>query len=358
MEQVDTETKVHRPVRNVPRSSGVVRDTVIRFKIGKVLDDDEVSRLTELVFEAFGGIPTVQAGVDEFELRAERGVLYLELGGGLRHLAGLLSPLVINTMNKLGIPCYPSEDNDPQWAQTSQRLTQILVDQRYLSDDKYFEHLWMKLGERQRVCLGLAQFVIYGLGLSVYGGFVRDLVINGEDADSIDVRVEKGDSPMRHAEAIVRKMESLGAKFAASSSGVASYSLGFQLDGKGFRVNLVDTQRLRDEGQINKPYVDADVNNFIIDREHGLTLDVRIRDLSLAESIKHCRKRRFVFLCDYGADPRVYRQRLKELLRRGYTCVSDVNRDCKTELESVFRGRFALKDVYVNRTWEIADSGH
>eukprot|EP01032_Pedospumella_encystans_P008904 gene8904-10522_t len=186
----------------------------------------------------------------------------------------------------------------------------------------------IKFNEREQVVLYLAHTLVWQLGCTVYGGFVRDWVIRGEPANDIDVKLPDGTDSQKVAEGLTRAVQAAAGKPGAAGLQVIER----KVKGAAFTVVIsgpwqghkIEVDLVSKSVVSQKPGVDADVDNFAIDATGQLTK--RVHDagglqMSLIVQVKHCLAKQFVSYYDLAASPDMVRTRLKKLFDRGWTCI-------------------------------------
>jgi HrpA-like RNA helicase/8-oxo-dGTP pyrophosphatase MutT (NUDIX family) len=149
----------------------------------------------------------------------------------------------------------------------------------------------------------------------LYGGMVRDFIIRGEPANDVDIVAPQGMDLTVASARLVQLLAPLGYKLVGSPKiyNAAKHTFSWQ-DGTQITIDVT-----KDEVKANFPFVDTDVGNFIVSRT-GIAKrrDFAGNGLTLAESIKHCSAKQFVFMCrsdDKSRIERVY-------FGRGWTCIN------------------------------------
>jgi hypothetical protein len=176
--------------------------------------------------------------------------------------------------------------------------------------------------EREHAVLFLAHTVVWRLRCMVYGGFVRDWVIRGENANDIDVKLAQGQDPAAVAEQLSHEVKSApGLHVAERKVKGSAYTvvIGGPWKGRSIDVDLVSTTIVT-----QKPGVDADVDNLAIDPTGQLVKRVREaggEHLSLIAHVQHCQAKQFVFFYSPSDAPDMVRTRLKKLFDRGWVCI-------------------------------------
>ncbi|DBA00647.1 TPA: LOW QUALITY PROTEIN: hypothetical protein N0F65_003576 [Lagenidium giganteum] len=185
---------------------------------------------------------------------------------------------------------------------------------------------------REDVMLQLAHYLIWVSNVSIYGGFVRDLVLQGSEANDIDVALAP---PEISQSSVIKQLRTFcehspaelelydkGPKGKAYCVAITSRKR-FQ---RPIEVDLVDT---RNTGT-TPPGVDCDVGNVRLTTE-GLAKKVTAADqgcISLEKAMRHAQANKFVFFYNLqAADPAerdVAIRRLRKYLKRGWRCLSPV----------------------------------
>jgi len=173
---------------------------------------------------------------------------------------------------------------------------------------------------REQAVLHLAHAAIWDAGCKVYGGFLRDWLLCGKEANDIDVNtVDVDGTDAKIATAVKPFGLTRGTRFQKGAACTVTFDFQGQVC---LEVDLVDPKTVPN----NPPGVDCDAGNFAFDCQHGLQLKCTKPGLvDLPTSIKHAQEKRFVLYyqpaTDYSAP---YQRRLKKYVQRGWTCLSPV----------------------------------
>ncbi|KAL0248259.1 hypothetical protein GEMRC1_003495 [Eukaryota sp. GEM-RC1] len=172
---------------------------------------------------------------------------------------------------------------------------------------------------RNNWVLLVAHVAIWEIGLSLYGGFVRDYVIRNQPANDVDCLVPPslmGKVPSMFKQALSKYNISCGSPRTKGNAHCIDATLP---DGSNLEIDLTPSDM-----KIQKPYVDADINNLMVDKT-GLLQKIKGAGGSLcnlAVSIQHCQNKEFVFFYSCQVDPKMCERRLKKMLGKGFTCLS------------------------------------
>jgi len=175
---------------------------------------------------------------------------------------------------------------------------------------------------RDDMLLFLAHCVVWKAGCSVYGGFVRDLIINGESATDIDVEVKaSGPQEIKRVCGIIKhEAAAHKIKYVEEKQKGAAHTLVFSGGwlGNNIEVDLVDPNIARSD-----PGVDTDTGNLMINSRNLLSRKQAVGP-SLNKIIKHCNNKKFVFLYSFAEEESVWSTRMLKYLKRGWTCITPV----------------------------------
>jgi HrpA-like RNA helicase len=171
----------------------------------------------------------------------------------------------------------------------------------------------------------IAHTLIWKAGCSIYGGFVRDWVINGESANDLDCELsQSGQSETNRVTKILRtEISSTSITYQTTRQKGPATCLTFSgpWAGHDIEVDLVDPNLPR-----NSPGIDCDVGNLQISA-NGLAKKLPQAgepDLPLFKIIKHCRAKKFVFFYNISQDPSMCMKRIIKYLSRGWKCLSPI----------------------------------
>lgn len=202
---------------------------------------------------------------------------------------------------------------------------------------------------RDNVILCLVHTLIWNSNSTIYGGFVRDWVIRGEPANDIDVSIPIDDNTATNIASLLnQQFRNTNIRNTEIKSKGMAKTLVFQGPwvGKQIEVDLVDPNLKKPA-----PGVDTDVGNLCI-RPRGI-LDTRVssvgKHISIAKSISHCQKKKFVYLYEYNADKEMSRKRVGKYLNRGWVCLTFIPDHEFVRFNSLKRG----KSKYSYSWWTI-----
>lgn len=234
------------------------------------------------------------------------------------------------------------------------RLMQMLSPQAPLS----------RWRSRNDVILILAHAAVWSANCTVYGGFIRDWVIRGEEANDIDVMLPDESTSAQNAamNTILRAAEQYGVEFVQSRAKGAAHTLVFMgawTDGVNGR-NTIDVDLVAPNVNKTPPFVDCDVGNLCINAQKGLVKkspNAGEPILNIAKSISHCQKKKFVFFydCSVGADRAMCVRRLQKYLQNGWRCVSPLPQDVVNTLMPKYGALLTPKQKY-NKKWWIYEA--
>jgi hypothetical protein len=179
---------------------------------------------------------------------------------------------------------------------------------------------------RDDAVLFLAHTLIWQAGCSIYGGFVRDWVINGTSANDVDAELRiPGQGEADRVENILQKaVAPTHIRFRGKRTKGAATCLSFfgPWSGSDVEVDLVDPNLPR-----LPPGVDCDVGNLAINATASLTKKVLTAghpELPLHKCIQHCRAKKFVFFYNVDSDSTMCIKRITKYLSRGWTCLTPI----------------------------------
>jgi len=179
----------------------------------------------------------------------------------------------------------------------------------------------------------VAHVAIWDAQGKIYGGFLRDWLINGEPAKDVDMLVSDG-TILANKAIIKSKLESY--RFVCTNdnplrggkpSEDCGHNLKFRFTDKAGQSHQmeVDILALKCVPKV-APGVDCDVGNFAFDKD-GLRFKVHKKGfVSMEKSVKHCKAKQFVFyrkLPDGPGDCEEARLH-KYILQKGWTCLSPI----------------------------------
>ena len=190
-------------------------------------------------------------------------------------------------------------------------------------------------GDRNSAMLYVAHAVIWQGGASIYGGFIRDFIVNSDPANDIDCGFDKSKTSLEKLKSVViAAARSVNLNVLSEGIKGMAYTVKFGVATDqqvwNFEVDLVDMQTVRDNGA--SPGVDCDVGNLLLEAaqatEFGLKLKVNHpRLVQLADSHRHCLNKQFVFYYDcrqgdWTDKNNVNMRRLIKYFSKGWTCLS------------------------------------
>ncbi len=183
---------------------------------------------------------------------------------------------------------------------------------------------------RLQALIRIAHFALWDLNMTVYGGFVRDMVIREEEPNDIDILMDRkgvtnviANKLIAHATGVLK----LRVKSPLHTKGAAK-TVEFDAQGwqKGIEVDLV-------EPGVGKlpPYVDCDVGNICLKPRGVLGLKVLHTPrtstplIDLTTSISRCQARQFEAYYDPQEPSGEARKRVNKYLRRGWSQMPQLN---------------------------------
>jgi hypothetical protein len=338
--QINPDTQVRRPVRRVVPSAGPTAKISLyheRMVSGGVTDFLETGNLQRLKQE-LSGIAERAAGVsgggshagsqvniDARECGFGQLVVDVELGSDAAQVAALIvAAIQANATTTTGAPMdVVSLSGEAAVVADNPRLIQVMekLTKRGL-------HKTKPVARREDAMLLAARVVLWMAGCSIYGGFVRDWIVAGEDANDIDALLP-GDGGDADLDEVVQKIRvNLPSDFTVTGPNIKGLARALVVDGpwsKPFDIDLVPPS-VASQGL--HPRVDCDVGNLMISRR-GISLkeaQISPRLLTVGRIMRHIRERKFVFLYDLLArkreDQEKAKRRLRKYLRRGWKCLT------------------------------------
>ncbi|KAL0212127.1 hypothetical protein RCL1_005753 [Eukaryota sp. TZLM3-RCL] len=171
----------------------------------------------------------------------------------------------------------------------------------------------------------IAHTAIWSTGLRLYGGFVRDYVIRNQSASDVDTLYSSTLNGQSVASSLASSLGSLGLRCGQIRQKGAALCLPVALpDGSTCDVDFTP-----DNFRAAPPFVDCDVNNLCVDKT-GLQQKIKGAGgvlCDLAQSIKHCSAKEFVFFYQVSANRDMCLTRLTKMLGKGFTCKSPLDAD-------------------------------
>jgi hypothetical protein len=130
--------------------------------------------------------------------------------------------------------------------------------------------------DRNTAMLGLAHCAMWDAGCGIYGGFVRDWVVNGEPANDIDLQLPAGQHDADAAAAAIRRTaRALGLTDDGNPSvgGAATLTLQFSSSkwNKVIQLDIVDRESPALLAVKQSPGVASDVDNLLVTQREHLT---------------------------------------------------------------------------------------
>jgi HrpA-like RNA helicase/O-acetyl-ADP-ribose deacetylase (regulator of RNase III) len=179
-------------------------------------------------------------------------------------------------------------------------------------------------GDRASAMLYIAHAVIWRCPCKIYGGFVRDFVVRNEAANDVDVAFEPTKVALADVKAmVIAAAAEIRLKVAGEKQKGQAYTITLAVGAETFDVDLVDQVASRRASVA--PGVDCDVGNLMVQapRDGQLALSLKVPNnqlVSLSESQRHCRDKKFVFYYHESNDAST--RRLDKYFKRGWTCVN------------------------------------
>ena len=181
---------------------------------------------------------------------------------------------------------------------------------------------------REEAVLHVAHAAIHDAAAEVYGGFLRDWVVRGDEACDVDVNTTNYDATEK---AMTTVLHGFGITFCESvdltdpNETYCERRVTYTWQKFQIVVDLVDPNKRQDSGQ----GVDCDAGNLKFSKAGDLQLKVSNFGafVSLEKSIKHARDKKFVFFYDpeiVGFIKISACKRLRKYLERGWLCKSPV----------------------------------
>ncbi|KAL0221647.1 hypothetical protein RCL1_001501 [Eukaryota sp. TZLM3-RCL] len=207
----------------------------------------------------------------------------------------------------------------------------------------------------------IAHIAVVQCNLRVFGGFVRDYIVNNEEPSDVDIVFcpHKIGHPLKMIDKFLNLLEEHNIRCSSPNSIFVSDSYGYYSlknltnlekwrggvlmihltlpDGSHCKVDLISKDH-----PSQFPGFDADVNNLAIDVETGLywcvSSAVELK-LSLTEAVINCINKEYLYFQDVN-----FTQRLEKMTSKGYKCisplpsiVSELLDNVKSESDSTFK---------------------
>eukprot|EP00808_Paulinella_micropora_P013937 g1559.t1 len=196
--------------------------------------------------------------------------------------------------------------------------------------------------DKDTAMLALAHAAIWKAACRVYGGFVRDWVVNGESAADIDVLMDEAPRKSEIVASLEEAAKAIGLTPVAVDQGHvrgAAYRMEFTSDSFGgkVRLDLTNPNSKEIKEVYQPPGVSSDVDNLCIAQDGCMYKKVLTAGgsmLPLSTCLEHCRQKEFVFFYDVSVAEDMCVKRLKKLLQKGYTCLSPLPHHITTQLEN------------------------
>ena len=187
---------------------------------------------------------------------------------------------------------------------------------------------------REDVQLLIAHTMIMALNCAVYGGFVRDFVVNNEPSNDVDVLLRNGVT----VEKAYAKLQAIAGSYggirvqAPHGKGATKCCVVTSATGSWVKieVDLTDPASIKDVNP--PPGVDSNVGNLMFTQK-GIELKVNTKGLqSVVETIAHCQQNKAIYYRDFNDHStcgnetvsKICQRRLLKLLKRGWTCITPV----------------------------------
>jgi hypothetical protein len=347
--QTNTETSTEKRIRRTANAAPVLSTIVFSLPKSKnlaLLSDKQViasvsRQLNEACKVALG--PKYVAPQFTVDARASRATLSMDLKAA--PIAGILAGIVQRCLyNFGGIHAAKLTVNGASSLTTmsNPRLMMLL------------SSVPPRVGlSRDDAVLFLASILVWKAKCSLYGGFVRDFIINAESANDIDCELpSSAPSEIQRVTTILRtEIVSTPIRLAGSEKKGAAHCVTFRGPwvGKDIQVDLVDPNLIRPS-----PGVDCDVGNLIIRPDGEISRkqpDAGGDLLPLAKCIKHCRKKQFVFFYNFDADPTMCTKRVHKYLSRGWKCLSAIPRHRYSPQIAQYSHLIVPSPKYMNKKW-------
>ena len=247
----------------------------------------------------------------------------------VKHKEFIISEIKKEVHLILTVPAEPSADDN---SELKYNIMQMNKDS-HLEFNKYLAQLSTSsppppssVTDRNLEMTYIAHAAIWIGKCSVYGGFIRDLLINNTEPNDIDVGYEPDRMDIARLKQILQNAaEAINVQYVSENPGKGMvHAIKFKGRGQPFEVDLANAANVRTSSE--SPGVDCDVGNMVIEVSgqdtFGMTLKVkdRLSLLPLAICQKHCREKKFVFY--YKMDSDISRRRLDKYFKRGWICLS------------------------------------
>jgi HrpA-like RNA helicase len=168
--------------------------------------------------------------------------------------------------------------------------------------------------------LRAAHILVWKIGLEIYGGFIRDYVVRGEQANDIDTCTTGGMSPEAASTAAIAALKDVGYTLDTPPKKINAIAHHFSApDGSKLHLDITAPAMLGDY-----PHVDCSAGNLILSRD-GIAKKRPFAggaQLTVQDCIDHCRFKQFVSFC--RTSPSEVRRVKAKYLDRGWCCINHV----------------------------------
>jgi hypothetical protein len=207
---------------------------------------------------------------------------------------------------------------------------------------------------RDNAMLFIAHAAIWSARCCIYGGFIRDFIVNNESPNDIDIGYETSHTTQQQLQQIIlQKAAIIGLDCIAQKPKGMAFTLTFSGARHGwtnvFDVDLVDLAQVRAKSL--SPGVDCDVGNLVLEapKTNIFALKLKVKNdrlISLAESQRHCQRKEFVFYYRTDDGNEVSKRRLDKYLSRGWTCLTQLQGPMLTWAQATYPGLLKPKAQY------------
>ena len=317
--QYNNVTKVQREVRMIDFYFDEDPGEVIEFDLSRNLEAYVVQQIETNLINRLSSSFDVSDNDLSIESKNQR--IKITLHRELRLLKSVIIGIFLKELSNKGI---------------RERTPNLQIKDLDMPQLAYLLNPYSPIGEivsRNDLIQRISHWIIWNIPNSyIYGGFVRDWVINKQEANDIDILIED----KAYIQKIVDDL-STDMKLKTKSEGQkgipfkikVSAPWGNELWGE-ISLDIVMKNDFMTKGK--PPYIDCDVNNIIVSKDG---IDQKLPKIGstpykLIDCITHCQKHEFVFFLNYEVDSRMYEFRLEKMLKKGFKCLSPIHPSLST----------------------------
>ena len=332
MKQTNLETKKCRAIRRVTAKDRSLKPKhfgeSIRLLIEPQVEEDELKEIAARIRSVVKS--TVHAGLgkacddwDQPILNFHESMIDMTITGLTKSLAGLIVGKIRSALNLLfncdakilQLASEPSAEFRT-WLSENPRLMKLATNRSPFPLSQPCS--------REDVVLLVAHTIIWQLGFKVYGGFVRDWAVRGEEANDIDSSVPPTIVNLHNVgRDLGDRLKGYGIVVTNEKQTGAAWTIVMRKEDWGNDVKSVDLDMVHDSFSSQAPGADCDCGNLCINNTGQLVkkCDAGGSVLPLVKCLRHCTKKRFVFFYSLSDNIDVATRRLKKYFTRGWTCI-------------------------------------